>query len=34
LIIVSYVQLEEHEIGAFVPSVVVLGEGNRIKTIK
>jgi len=34
LIIVSYVQLDETEIAAFAPKVVILDEHNRIKTIR
>lgn len=34
LIIASYVMLEEEEIDFFMPKILIVGEGNRIKTIK
>ena len=34
LIVVSYVVLEEEEIDFFMPKILIVGEDNRIKTIK
>ncbi len=34
LIVVSYVVLEEEEIDFFIPKILIVGEDNRIKTIK